>query len=189
MLYTSHDFGLKVEKTIERVKKLDTKNAFYLAHLDENGCSVTVFGTGDIMFAVPMEIGKEENMRTGYAVYQMITRKWKDDATQRALLWVPLPKAGDIGKVGTRKNPELTDLAATGMGTDGAQAMYPFCVQAAYLKTALQLAPFAGHRDTRTIYNPLYLWTKDDEGSEILGVIMPYVRKEQKDVAKTEERD
>ena len=167
MLYTSVAFGLKAEKTIERLKKLEG-DSFYLAHLDDGGSSKTIFGSGNIAFVVPIEIGEEVRAKTGHSVYRLIQEKWWSDEALRDMVEVPLPKASGITKIGTRKNPELAELSTV-------PALHPFHVQAVYLKMALQLADVRGNRNPLSPYNPLALWDRDERGGDVYGVIMPYL--------------
>lgn len=172
--FTKAPFGEKCEKVIEKLK---CEEKFYLGHFSDEKGQYTVFGNGFIVFFVPQHVGKEVNQIGANGVLRLLREKfWSDDAMWH-MKWVPLPKASELKPGHDPENPTKCHLAATdlepGREITDECATYPFAVQARYLKMALQLAPFAGQKDTRSVYNPLCLWAQDSTGHEIGAVIMP----------------
>lgn len=170
-------FGLKTGKLIEKLKK---EPGFFLAATDDGW--QTIFGNGHTCYIVPFPIGEETNPGGAEAVKKVLAdRIWSEDAMKH-MRWVPLPNASDLKPGRSMEHPTHCHLAATDMlAAEWAVenmpcATYPFDVDARYLKMALQLAKFSGHKDTRLYYNPLCLWAEDDSGNEIRAVIMPMRR-------------
>jgi len=175
----SDAFRKKAEKLIE---KLRAEDGFYLVHMEDSRGEATLFGNRYICFLLPLTVGEEEKADTGRSVWKLMSEKFWSDEAQKNMKWVPLPKASELKPGRDMEHPTKCPLAATDMpvlndgrilSIAGECAMYPFAVQARYLKMALQLATFGGQKDVRSVYNPLCLWFDDGEGNQALGVIMP----------------
>ena len=157
------------EKAEAAIEKMKGDPNFYLAHLKDAGRG-TIFGDGNIALIVPVCVGEETEKERALKIYQMVAQKYLSDEELANMVSVNLPKASEI-KTARGKNPALVELRIND-GSENNIAM-PFYVQGFYLKAALSVAPFDAFRNSRSRYNPLYLYSQADDAC---AVIMPFLK-------------
>ena len=162
MILNDDAFREKAQKLADLFREEDP-DGFYLGRItdwDNTGVG-TIFGTGNIVFRVPVEIGEPEKNETAQSVLKLVDNRFLELETQRQMRSVELPKIGDIRLFGTKTKPAYFKLTGKSIKED--EKDDTFYVQARYLKRALQLARFDGWRapGRRT---PLYLYVRDLNG-------------------------
>jgi len=175
---------MKTEKIEAVIKKMceAEPDQFYLMHRAlewESEPKYTFFGIGSIALHLPGVFGEEVKVDTAERILKYLQDKFGKEPIER-MEQVLLPKKSEI-KVGKSKvKPTTVELVGSDAGT-----LYPvphrFRVAGWLLKLALEANPdFRGWRVPDSPYNPLHL---TDEEEDMWGVILPYIVKDNGEMA------